>query len=339
MDRPVMDPTYANDPMGTPKEALLTRVCHLLKPAWRIARILLRVLVWNPLVRRREDQFRNEDGTPWQRIWRGICYRIAFLPVILAVVVGMFVWAGTHPQYAVAATDPNSRGVYYEVINFRTEKAGSTEAWLVPQVDARKVLDEGEQSLRKKYPAVVLVPDCGRGAEQMLLLIPTLHDAGFVVLAINTPRTSVLRSRGITFGLRESAEVQAAVATLRTRSFIDPHKIAIIGIGGGGNAALLAARRDPSIRTLVIDRPFSGAEDLRDRLGPARAGFQWMQPLCKWGFELGYQVDAEELDLKNFEDLLATRHILMFSQKDRVHLSVTTELGQIEAFLKQHLGK
>lgn len=334
-----MDPTYRAEHFSEPGAPLWRRAWEALKPAWRIARIALRLLVWNPLVRHRDGQFRNEDGTVWQRLSRGICYRIAFVPVMVALVVAMVVWGATHPQYAVATTDPNSKGVYYETVTFKPEGAPSIEAWLVPQVDARKVLSEGEKSIRQKHAAVILVPDCGQGADQVLPLIQPLHEAGLVVMAINAPRTSVVRSRGITFGLRESVELQAAIAVLKKRSSVDPKRIALVGIGGGANAVMLAAKRDPGVRAIVVDRPLTGTDDLRDCLGPTRSGFQWMQPLCKWGFELSYQVDAEELELKNYGDLLKKPGVLLFSRSDPGYLHVLEQKNEVVAFLLEHLKK
>lgn len=334
-----MDPTYRDEDVSDPGLPIWRRAWEALKPVWRIVRIALRVLVWNPLVRRRDGQFRNEDGTTWQRLTRGLCYRIAFLPVFVAIIVAMVVWCATHPQFASASTDPNAKGVYYETVSFKPEGVPAIDAWLVPQIDARKVIDEGEKTLRQKHPAVILVPDCGQGAEQMLPLIQPLHEAGFVVLAINAPRTSVIRSRGITFGLRESVELQAAIAMLKSRSYVDKNRVALVGIGGGANAAVLVAKRDPSIRAIVVDRPLTSASDLRDRLGPTRPGFQWMQPLCKWSFELSYQVDAEELDLKNYDDLLKKPSVLFYSEKDPGFLHVLEEKDKVVEFLSANLKK
>lgn len=339
MDRPVMDPTYSEDPSGASTDPMIARLWRAMAPLWRIAKIALRVLVWNPLVRRRDGQFRNEDGTTWQRVWRGIFYRVAFLPFIIAMLVAMCVWASTHPRYAAAAINPNARGVYYETVKLKTLDATTFQGWLIPQVDARKILDEGEKVIRRKHPAVVLIPEPGRGAEEHLPLLQALYDAGFVVLAINSPRTSMLRSHGITFGLREANEVQAAVAMLRTKSFIDPRRIALIGVGGGANAAFLSAKRDATLRAIVAERPYKGASVLREKIGPTKSGFQWMQPLCKWGFELGYQVDAEELDLKNYEEILTKRHVLMISEDDVVTQTAEQRRAKIIEFLSPMLKK
>lgn len=337
MDRPVMDPGYVEETRGHSHPPLLVRVWRILKPAWRVLKIALRVLVWNPLTRK-DPQFRNEDGAFWQRVGRGLMYRIAFVPLFVAIVVAMFVWAGTHPRMAVASVDPAVNGVFFQSAKIVFKEKQSVDAWMIPLVDARKILEEGEQSIRKRYPAVVLAPDCGRGADQVLHLIKPLHDSGFVVLALNSPSTSMVHSPGVTFGLRESEEVAAAVNYLRQNAFVDPKRIAVYGIGGGANAALLAACKDSTIRHLVLDRPHRSVDAvLREYVAPTRSGLQWMQPLCKWGFELGYQVDAEDLDFKQHEQSLEKKNVLEFSQESK--LRGEAKIEAIQNFLMAALSK
>jgi len=337
MDRPVMDPTYAKDLIAPAREPLWLRAWHASQPVLRVLKIALRVLVWNPLTRKADASFRNEDGRLWQRIARAVFYRLAFVPVMIAMVVAMFVWSATHPQHAAASVDPNSAGIYYETIQFPSPNRPPCRAWLVPQVDAKKVIEEGEKSLRKKYPAVVLVPDCGHGADQLLSLIKPLHKAGFIVLSIHSPSVSNLRSRGVTFGLREAQDVQSAVVALRARAMVDPSRIAILGVGGGANAALLAAQRDPSLRTIIIDQPHESYDAIRGRLSPDVTGLGWMSPLCKWSFELSYQVDAEELDLANFDKVFETRRVLKLRTQGSPEMRADERTTSIVGFLSAHL--
>jgi dienelactone hydrolase len=95
----------------------------------------------------------------------------------------------------------------------------------------------------------------------MLPLVRPLHDAGFVVMVVALRGCGASAPAGETFGLLESNDVKAAVAVLRKRPFVDPNRIAIVGVGAGANACVLAASEDAGIKALVLDHPA--------QLGPA----------------------------------------------------------------------
>src|SRR5262249_29813903 len=145
-----------------------------------------------------------------------------------------------------------SQGVYYDPVNFLSDDGARLEGWLVPVVDAKKVLEEKDQIIGKRYPAVVLVHDFAGSRQQLLPMVQPLHNAGFVVLAMNLRGTTQSAREAQTFGIKEAMDVKAAVDMLRRRLFVDPAKIAVVGIGTGANAAMIAGRNDPSIAALVL---------------------------------------------------------------------------------------
>jgi pimeloyl-ACP methyl ester carboxylesterase len=268
-----------------------------LRPILRVVRIALKVLLWDPLARRRARMLCVEDGPPLYRLAKGVAYRMSFVPLIIAGIVSALVYAGTHPAQVVSDRDPMADGVYYDAVTFRSDDGVRLESWLVPVVDAKRVLDEQDAMLRKRHPAVVLVHDFGQNRQQMLPLVRPLHDAGFIVLVLNTRGCGSSEPAGVTFGLRESLDVKAAVAMLRKQAFVDPQRIAIVGAGTGGSAAILASRSDSSLQTVVCaGLPESSDQVVRDRLRPRSPLLQWMSPLCRWAFEIAYQSDLEELD-------------------------------------------
>ena len=70
-------------------------------------------------------------------------------------------------------------------LRFLADDGTRLEAWLVPVIDAKRVIAEKEAVIRRKSPAAVLVHDFGATREQMLSLVHPLHDAGFVVLVLS----------------------------------------------------------------------------------------------------------------------------------------------------------
>ncbi len=292
MQRPVMNPTYHDD---APAPARQQRWGLWLKVVVRAMRITLELLLSNPFRLRDPSQLRNEVGTPTGRFVRGLFYRLAFVPLIAAAVAALLVYAGTHPSVPLIDKDPITVGVYYDPVTFANAEGNRLEGWLVPVIDAKKVVEERENVLRIKWPAVVLVHDYAESRQQMLPLVRPLHEAGFVVLVTSLRGDGSSGEGGHTFGLHESNDVLAAVELLRRRPFVDASRIAVLGLGTGAIAATFAVERDAQIGALVSLRPPDGSDLLLHRhVIPKR--MPWIAPLCEWTFEIAYGVDANDLN-------------------------------------------
>jgi pimeloyl-ACP methyl ester carboxylesterase len=79
-----------------------------------------------------------------------------------------------------------------------------------------------------------------------------LHDAGYHILLFD------LRNHGesgyklpITYGLRESNDVQGALSYLRRRADVDNDRIGILGCSMGANAALYGAAASPPVKAIL----------------------------------------------------------------------------------------
>jgi hypothetical protein len=309
MQRPIMHPTYLDEPPARPKRSIF----HRLRPVLRILKLIVRVLLWDPL-RRRSRELRIEDGTPWEQFCRGLLYRLTFLPVFVALAVAALVYAGTHPHQQTNELDPSSQGIYYDPVTLRTDDGVRLEAWIVPVLEANQILRDKETALRAKQPAVLLLHDFAQNRQQMLPLVQPLHDAGFVVMSLAFRGCGPSAPAGSTFGLLESNDARAALAALRRFNFVDPKRLAIVGVGLGANAALIAASDDPSIKTMVLDHPGqSGNQVLNDFIGPRQDSLYWMQPMCKWAFELVYQVHTDDLDMSKYSLMMSRRKTLMLN--------------------------
>jgi pimeloyl-ACP methyl ester carboxylesterase len=336
MQRPVMNPTFFDDsPTSGSRRRRLRRLVG--SAIFRPLRMGFRFLMYDPMSSIRG--FRVEEGTPTSRFMRGILYRLAFVPVLMAATACAIVWTSTHPRPVLAEVDPSSVGIHYAPLAFVGADQVPLEGWLVSAINAQQVLEEKENILRKKSPGVVLVHDIGQRREQMLPLIKPLHEAGFVVLALNLRGGGLRAVKGETFGLRESDDVRAAVAVLRRQPFVDTARIAIVGWGTGATAALLAARTDPQIHAVVAERPVRDAQELvQFRIMPEVPYLSWLAPLCKWTFEMSYGVDAEETEMANFKKLFASRPVLLVDSGG-MHADPSDRMSieQIRSFLTASL--
>jgi pimeloyl-ACP methyl ester carboxylesterase len=282
-------------------------------------------------------RLRVEDGTPVQRFIRATLYRLAFVPVILALFVVALIFAITHPPRTTVDADPLVQGVYYDPVNFLAEDGTRLEGWLVPVYDAKRVLEEKERALHKKHPAIVLVHDSAGSRQQMLPLVPHLHEAGMVVLVVSLRGTGPSGASAQTFGLKESMDVRAAIDMLRRRGYVDPARVSVMGIGTGANAAIIAAAQDGNIASMILDRPVESFESvIKGKLGEDEKWVQLLMPLLKWTFEAMYHVDADELNVGSFAATMKSRPTLRFAGTGTIAPYRAQNADGVMQFLRSH---
>lgn len=333
MHRPVMNPSFLLE-LDAPKRrpGRIARLRHLLSYVWK-------ALLFEPFSVLHRQRSRVEIGTPFARLCRAILYRLIGLPMVVAAVALVMVFNGTHPPVVVPTTDPQSLGVYHDPVSFLSDDNMRLEAWLVPVIDAKRVIEEKEAVIRRKNPAVVLVHDYGATREQMLPLVKPLHDAGYVVLVLSLRGSDSRVPAAQTFGLNEAGDVRAAVEVLRRRPNVDGQKIALVGVGTGATASLIAAQQDGGIAALVLDNPLTHSDDILARIGPTQWWLSWMRPTCKWEFDMLYGVDADDVDLRRLRAVMNGRPYLMLDNGTAGTMGLKRyAIEQVVEFLKTRVA-
>jgi hypothetical protein len=231
---------------------------------------------------------------------RGMLYRLMFLPILVTLIASLLVYLATHPRTFAGQLDPLSVGVYYDPVTVVAADGVRSEAWLAPAIDARKVVSDRDKALHARSPGVVLIHDRGQTARQMLPLVRPLHEAGYVVLVVGVRGSGTADAVGQTYGINESLDVRAALDMLRRRPYVDPQRVAVIGVGSGATAALLARDEDPTITGLVlIDLPVDPMVPVTRTMTYNSPALRWLAPICRWTFEVAYQVDLSDLDVSD----------------------------------------
>ena len=326
MQRPLMDSMHIDNESDkrSARSGLITRAVKIL---------LSRPFNWKRI------EAILDDGSPFWRFCRGLLYRLALLPMLAMLVAAAIVYVRTHPQQPAFTPDPMAVGVYYEPVSMLTEDGKRLDGWLVPALTAQDVLLLHEDALRTRRPAVVLVNDFGRTRQQILPLIRPLHDKGWVVLAVGVRGSGTPSPTGQTLGLNEALDIKAAVELLRRQHFVDGSHIAVVGIGSGANAALLAADRDTALTTLVLDAPAeTGDRAIAEHLSCRGLYFAWLNPLCKLAFELGYGLDVRDLDMEHYQTTLAARPTLLLRAESDPEADIPPQrVVQIVDFLTNSL--
>ena len=333
MQRPMMDPMFVDKHHkgGGAGLAVFKMVAFSIK--W-----FFRFLVSNPFSVKKNQL--EPPVRPGRLLVRVAASWLVFLPFVLAGTAFVLVYAATHPKAPAALTDPNSQGVFFDPVEFVSGDGTKLNGWLIPEINAKRVLDDKERSLRLRHPAVVLVHDFGQSPQQMLPLLLPLHEEGVVQLAVALRGQGGDRPSAQTFGLKEWQDVKAAVQVLQAEPFVDPTRIAVIGVGSGANAALLAASHDSTIRAIVLADPFKNCDDaIARKVAPKQPWLRWMRPLCKWTFELSYHVDGDDITLDQYAQLISNKPSLVFKDGDqqRIRFLDPSTVEQVRKFCRKEL--
>jgi hypothetical protein len=332
-----MDPMFAEsvEVEAPPRRPVLPQL-------WSASRALLSALV-TLLTVPLSTRSRAEDDETTGRVaglLRRVIYWTALVPAGLIVVVLALCHIATHPRPPDVALDPGSLGVFYDAVTVAVSETRRLDAWLVQPMDARRVLDERELALRRRFPAVVLLHDHASGPHQMLPLVKPLRDAGFVVLVLRTDRLSGGETSESSLGVREAQDVLAAVRLLQRQTFVDPQRLAVVGAGTGGNAAALSATLDPIIRCVVLDGPLVNAEQaLARHVMPSNESLSFLTPFCRWVLQAVHGIDLEGLDIGRALRELDGRPVLVFQSGEGQHIPGDGRARQIVSFLGLHLDK
>lgn len=343
MERPRLNPSTVFDEEevgsrkgGTGRGGLRRVMGRVWNVAWRVGGWMLTPVVGRGKVRE------GEEHSPVVRLVRGVVYRLAVVPVLGGMVVGVLVYAGTHPegvrQSAMGGVDPTALGVYFETVEVVASDRVVSKGWYVPTLDAQRVLEDKDRVLRERHAAVVLVHDQDQGPAQMLPYVKALHEANVITLTVAVRGMGTERSRGRTFGLREWRDVQAAVGHLRGRATVHSDRIGVIGVGTGGTAALLAAKGDAGIRAVAAVEPPENADELLKGLSVNHALLKFLNPMTRLAFEAAYEADASDGELVRLTSALRDRDVLYLLRQEGEIRNQGNEVRAAVHFLRSSLG-
>jgi len=328
--RPVMNPTFEKWEVQRAKIAIGWH--HVTDGIKWVGRYLLR----NPFAIKKTDEPRT---SPIKVLVRMAVSWAIFLPTLTIVYAVVMVVRGTHPAPPPAVLDPNSQGCYFENTEFTSADGAKLSGWMVPALDAHRIVIEKDRVLKSRRPAIVLVHDFGQSPQQMLALVKPLHEEGVNVFVLALRGCGRDRTAAATFGIKESEDVAAAVDLLRNTTFVDPNRIAVAGIGSGANAVMMAASKDPSIKSVIVANPLRNCDEaIVARVAPRTPELKWMEPICRMVFELMNNVHAGELNYDNYASVLKTHQSLLFETADPYVFGSPHNVGKVRMFCRKTLA-
>jgi dienelactone hydrolase len=163
------------------------------------------------------------------------------------------------------------------------------------------------------FPTVIVHPEGGKTAPDMIGVIRDLAQHGFLAVAVDYMRLLDGAYRRNTFAWRERGDAVAALEVIRAYPRVDRARIAALGFSQGGIFGLLMAAHSPDVKTVIAYYPVS---DFRAWFDTERAdlGFRIAFNIIEWHFrrESGAATDEE------FEEMLRRASVMNYVDDIRV---------------------
>ncbi len=205
----------------------------------------------------------------------GVFAAVVVVGIVAAVVVPLIAegWATRSPRLPRRSPNPReSLGLAYQDVAFAAVDGLMLRGWFVPAPPSGA-------------PAIVYAHGSGQDQRSGLNLVPALHQAGYDVLLFSYRGSgrSDGDGRGMTYGYRESQDLDSAVRFLREVK--NTRAIGVIGYSVGATSALLSAARNPDIAAVVAVVPFARPQEVwtanRPRFLPQPV-LAWMRQVVEW---------------------------------------------------------
>jgi alpha-beta hydrolase superfamily lysophospholipase len=145
------------------------------------------------------------------------------------------------PLRSPIACSPADVGLQMETVGFAGPR-GLLYGWYLPAQNGR---------------TLICCHGINDNCSQWLQQIALLHQRGYGALVFDFAGHGLSEGRMVTFGAREQLDVVAAVRYLRERGDVDMDGLAILGYSLGGITAVLAAKRLPELRAVVVESAFA----------------------------------------------------------------------------------
>ncbi|TCP31789.1 prolyl oligopeptidase family protein [Scopulibacillus darangshiensis] len=206
----------------------------------------------------RETPLKPRPRKPLQRKRWLIAFTVLILTFVIAVFgISYYVTNSLiHPERKPIALTPEAVKLKYQDIAFKSREGGlMLNGWLMKaDKPAHKwiILSHGYRGTRLIWPTI----DAGKPG---LNLYKMLHSHGYNVVAFDFRNSGTSDGDTTTVGYYEQQDLLGAIDDVMRR---DPKaQIALMGWSQGAATSLIAASKDPSVKMVVADSPFSNLRD------------------------------------------------------------------------------
>ncbi len=245
------------------------------------------------------------------RILRGVLILAIVLLIVLGGVAGFLAYRIVNEHNDVEDVTPASYLLSaYENVNFSDPSGGEHDGWLLLGL--------------RGAPVIILCHGYNSNRSELLSLGQVLRENHFNVYLFNF-RNSKAREPSPILGVRQVADVLAAIATLTRRPGVNPRRVGLFGTATGAYAALMAAPRSPLVKALAVDSIYDVPKQMFDSEVNRRLGGS--SPLFRLLAEADYRLLAlgtNPLEVREALPKLGDMPKLFISGEDSPSLAAIT---------------
>lgn len=224
----------------------------------------------------------------------------------VSAVVG---YKAVKPQRRVPSAALESPILPPEQVKFQSNDGLTLNGYFYPNLSSRKVL--------------VMCHGFHGAAHDSHEAALEVQAAGYNALTFDFRGCGASGGNRTSVGFWEVNDVIGAVEYVKTRSEVDPEKIAVFGYSMGGATAIMAAQRCPDIKVLVTDCAFASLDTVLSvnfryfyrlpRFPFARTAVWWSKRFAKIG---KLKIDPVASHLQMAEEGRAVPHLIIHGGKD-----------------------
>ena len=234
---------------------------------------------------------------------------VARLAILLVAVLSvMFVWRTrgeahklvTNPRETRKTVSelPSARGLKFDDISVTTKDGMHLKGWFIPGTGR----------------ATVMVVHGYKDSRSMMLGVSNiLHKHGFSVLVASLRAHDDNDGEQISFGLHETADLDAFYRYAITRRDVDKERFGLFGVSMGGTISIEYTAENRAIRALVSDCAFSSVRDTVEtsvRFFTGLPPFPFAPAILFWT-ERELKGDVDDIDAKKWIRRIAPRPVLV----------------------------
>lgn len=204
----------------------------------------------------------------------------------VALAVWLLLHAGTRLVFHAPRTretgSPADLGLTFEDVTFRSVRGKHLRGWLIPA--------DGPGP----HPTVALLHGWGANAQDMLPLVPALHERGWSVLTFAARNHGRSDDDGFSAMPKFAEDMAAALDWLRAHPGVDGSRLVAAGHSVGAAATLLAASRRDDLAAVIALSSFAHPGELMHRYlttrGLAGPAARLVVRYVEWA--IGHRLDA-----------------------------------------------
>ena len=160
---------------------------------------------------------------------------------------GYLVYRIVEPARSGSEIDLQNFPGHPESLKFTVSGEGPRDGWFFPGL--------------KSAPTIVLCPAYESSRGEVLTMASAMQDQQYNVLVFDFSRHGPDSGRS-TLGLREVAELRAALDAVANRGDVDAKRFGLWGVNLGAYVALAEASDDPRVRAVAAESPYTRPKDM-----------------------------------------------------------------------------